>query len=211
MFISLDVRGSRARMGEGQPSLWQQIKTHPIKLLKSWISVSLIGGLVATAFDLGLVIALVQLAHFNPAAAAPLGVTLGATVNFFINKLFAFKDSDGHTGLQLLRFLGGTMLAAGVHAGLVHLLTNKLGLFYVFSKLIADVLVFSVGNLLLLRFFVFPKNRATQSPGTDGSGEGRSLAPAPVAAQVAEKGEGTRPSFSPAPGAEWGSHGRRDE
>ncbi len=46
-----------------------------------------------------------------------------------------------------------------MHAGLVHILTNKLGVFYVFSKLIADVLVFTVVNMFLLRFIVFPKNR----------------------------------------------------
>jgi len=146
-------------MAESARNLWDQIKHHPIRLMRSWMTVSLIGGLVGTVFDLGLVIALVQAAHFNPAAAAPLGVALGATANFFFNKILAFKDSHGHTGTQYLRFIGGTALAAGVHAGLVHLLTNKLGLFYVFSKLIADMLVFTAGNLVLLRFVVFPKNR----------------------------------------------------
>ncbi len=139
--------------------IWAELKTHPIKALKSWISVSLIGSLVGTVFDLAVVITLVQAAHFNAAAAAPCGVLVGATANFFVNKIFSFKDSHGHTGIQLARFLGGTALAAGVHAGLVHILTNKLGVFYVFSKLIADVLVFTVGNLFLLRFVVFPKNR----------------------------------------------------
>jgi putative flippase GtrA len=138
---------------------WAEIKAHPIRAFKSWISVSLIGNLIGTVFDLAVVVTLVQAAHFNPAAAAPCGVTVGATANFFFNKVFAFKDSHGNTGAQLARFLGGTAVAAAVHAGLVHILTNKLGLFYVFSKLIADVLVFTVGNLFLLRFIVFPKNR----------------------------------------------------
>jgi len=153
-------------MTESARTLWDQIKHHPIRLVRSWISVSLIGNLIGTVFDLGVVIALVQEAHFNPAAAAPCGVAVGATANFFVNKRFAFKDSRGHTGAQLARFLGGTALAAAVHAGLVYLLTNKLGIFYVFSKLISDVLVFTVGNMFLLRFVVFPKNRAHAKPET---------------------------------------------
>ena len=146
-------------MAETVRQMWTELRSHPMKALRSWISVSLIGNLVGTIFDLSVVIALVQVAHFNPVAAAPCGVFVGATVNFFINKTFAFKDSHGHTGLQLARFLGGTAVAAAVHAGLVYILTNKLGVFYVISKLIADVLVFTVGNLFLLRFIVFPKNR----------------------------------------------------
>ena len=141
-----------------------QLKHHPIQVVRSWISISLIGNLIGTVFDLAVVITLVQVARFNPAAAAPCGVAVGATANFFVNKVFSFKDSHGHTGTQLARFLGGTALAAGVHAGLVYLLTNKLGVFYVVSKLIADVLVFTVGNLFLLRFVVFPKNRRPAEP-----------------------------------------------
>ena len=146
-------------MAETVRQMWTELRSHPMKALRSWISVSLIGNLVGTVFDLAVVITLVQAAHFNAAVAAPCGVFVGATANFFVNKIFAFKDSHGHTGAQFARFLGGTAIAAAVHAGLVHILTNKLGLFYVFSKLIADVLVFTVGNLFLLRFFVFPKNR----------------------------------------------------
>jgi putative flippase GtrA len=156
-------------MAETAREFWIELKTHPIKLLRSWISVSLIGSMVGTVFDLAIVITLVQVAHFNPAAAAPLGVTVGATVNFFVNKIFSFKDSHGQTWAQLARFLGGTALAAAVHAGLVYLLTNKLGVFYVFSKLIADVLVFTVGNLFLLRFVVFPKNRRRPAGAATGS------------------------------------------
>lgn len=155
-------------MAETVRQIWTELRSHPIKALRSWISVSLIGSMVGTVFDLAVVITLVQAAHFNPALAAPCGVLVGATANFFVNKIFAFKDSHGHTGVQLARFLGGTALAAAVHAGLVHVLTNKLGIFYVFSKLIADVLVFTVGNLFLLRFVVFPKNRHHAEPATGG-------------------------------------------
>jgi putative flippase GtrA len=156
-------------MAETARQIWTDLRSHPIKALRSWISVSLIGSMIGTVFDLAVVITLVQAAHFNAAAAAPCGVFVGATANFFVNKIFAFKDSHGHTGAQLARFLGGTALAAAVHAGLVYLLTNKLGIFYVFSKLIADVMVFTVGNLFLLRFVVFPKNRRHRPKSAKGS------------------------------------------
>src|ERR1700759_4902141 len=109
-------------MPETARHMWDDLRHHPIKLVRSWISVSLAGNLIGTVFDLSVVVTLVQLAHFNAAAAAPLGVLVGATANFFFNKLFAFKDSQGHTGVQLTRFLLGTAVAAAVHAGLVHIL-----------------------------------------------------------------------------------------
>lgn len=127
-------------------------------LVGSWVTVSLVANLVATVFDLGLVIALVQLGHLQPPLAAPLGVALGATVNFTINKVVSFRDVRGHWASQLLRFFGGTAVAATIHMGLMYLLTTKLHVFYVISKLLADVMVFTVGNIVILRFLVFPES-----------------------------------------------------
>jgi len=131
---------------------------------RSWISISLVASFIATFFDLAVVIALVQWRHFNPAAAAPIGVTFGSTVNFGINKIFSFKDSVGHLHYQYMRFLLGTAVAAAIHAGFVYVFTNLLGIHYVISKIAADILVFTVGNLVLLRFVVFPKNLPAECP-----------------------------------------------
>ncbi len=142
--------------------VWADLRRDPKgtiqAFLRSWVSISLAASFIATFFDLAVVIALVQLRHFNAAAAAPLGVVVGATVNFAINKIWSFKDSIGRLHHQYLRFLGGTAIAAAAHAAFVHVFTNLLGVNYVISKIIADLLVFTVGNLVILRLVVFPKN-----------------------------------------------------
>jgi hypothetical protein len=55
-----------------------------------------------------------------------------------------------------------------LHAALVRTLADGMGLPVVFAKLVSDVCVFTFGQLLLLRFFVFPVRRAL-----DGIGGGR--------------------------------------
>jgi putative flippase GtrA len=127
------------------------------RVVGHWAGMSTLFGSFATVFDLGLVILLVQLCHFNAAVAAPIGVFFGSAVNFTMNRLFAFKDSRGHVVYQAMRFFAGTVVAAGVHAGVVYLLTDRLHVHYVISKFAADILVFTGGNLVLYRYLVFPK------------------------------------------------------
>jgi putative flippase GtrA len=147
-----------------RPAPWRRALAHPWRTLtqafRHWAGLSTIFGSVATVFDLGLVILLVQLFHFNPAVAAPIGVFFGSSVNFTLNRLFAFRDSRGHVALQAMRYFAGTLVAASVHAGVVYLLTNRLHLYYVISKFVADILVFTGGNLLLFRYLVFPKTHS---------------------------------------------------
>jgi putative flippase GtrA len=134
---------------------------HPGRTLmtavKHWAGMSTLFGSLSTVFDLGLVIFLVQGFHFNAVVAAPLGVFFGSAVNFTLNRLFAFRDSRGHLFFQAMRFFAGTVVAATVHAGVVYVLTDRWHVYYVISKFVADILVFTVGNLLLYRYLVFPK------------------------------------------------------
>jgi len=127
------------------------------RMVRHWAGLSTLFGSVSTVFDLAVVIALVQLLHYNPAVAAPIGVFVGSAVNFTLNRLFAFRDSRGHVVAQAMRYLLATIIAAAVHAGVVYLLTDRFHVYYVISKFAADILVFTGGNLLLFRYLVFPK------------------------------------------------------
>ena len=63
-----------------------------------------------------------------------------------------------------LKFVLATSASMLIHGQLVVLLRDHAGVPFVVAKMIADIGVFSVGQLLLLRYLVFPKAKppATQ-------------------------------------------------
>jgi hypothetical protein len=66
-------------------------------------------------------------------------------------------------GLKIPTPLGSAAgVAVGVHAPLVGILVDRLDVDLVVAKLMADVLVFSIGQLLLLRYLVFRKSPAVR-------------------------------------------------
>ncbi len=125
----------------------------------TWVSRSLAVGAVATAVDLVVLLAAVRWLRVSNPVGAMLGVTVGSTVAFLGNRSFAFRDSDGPWLPEALRFLAGTGVGMVVHGQLVRVLTDQ-EMPLVLAKLTADVCVFTFGQLLLLRFFVFPARRS---------------------------------------------------
>lgn len=127
------------------------------RLWRSWATRSLAVGGVATALDVLTLLACVKLARLPTPLAAMCGVVVGAVWAFFANRRFAFQDSAGRLGPQALRYGVATGVAMLVHAALVGWLADRVGVPVVLAKLGADVAVFTVGQLLLLRYVVFPK------------------------------------------------------
>jgi len=116
-------------------------------------------GAVATLVDVGVLLAAIRWLHASTAEGAMLGVAVGSTVAFLGNRRFAFRSSARAWAPEALRFLAGTLVGMGVHAMLVRTLADRLGVPVVLAKLVSDVCVFTFGQLLLLRFFVFPARR----------------------------------------------------
>jgi putative flippase GtrA len=136
------------------------VKRNLKRLFDLWATRSLLVGGVATIIDVSCMVTAVEVLHWPRVPAAMLGVAIGATANFLMNRYFAFRDHDGKLAPQAARYALTTGAAMLVHAGFVFVLTNLLGVFYVVSKLIADLIVFSGGHLLLMRFLVFPRAAA---------------------------------------------------
>jgi putative flippase GtrA len=137
------------------------------RVLQSWAARSLQVGALATAIDVCVLLTCVRILKLpNPAGAAA-GVAVGSTVTFFLNRVFAFRDRHSPMGPQALRFALSTLVAMVIHAGLVYLLANRVGIDVVLAKLAADVMVFSVGQLLVLRFLVFHRSPAVRPPPSD--------------------------------------------
>lgn len=127
--------------------------------LRAWAVPSLLVGAVATAVDVAVLLAAIRWLHASSAGGAMLGVAVGSTVAFLGNRTFAFRSSAQAWVPEALRFLAGTTVGMLLHAALVRTLADRVGVPVVLAKLISDVCVFTFGQLLLLRFFVFPARR----------------------------------------------------
>jgi len=127
--------------------------------LRSWVVPSLLVGAVATLLDIGVLLAALRWLHASSAGGAMLGVAVGSTVAFLGNRRFAFRSSARAALPEALRFLAGTLAGMVVHGALVRTLADGAGVPVVLAKLVADLCVFTFGQLLLLRFFVFPVRR----------------------------------------------------
>jgi len=57
-----------------------------------------------------------------------------------------------------VKFIISTLIAMSIHAPLVGILADWLDIQVVIAKLLADVLVFSIGQLLAMRFLIFRKS-----------------------------------------------------
>ncbi|QRK09867.1 hypothetical protein JQX13_07090 [Archangium violaceum] len=115
---------------------------------RSWATRSLAVGGVATVLDILTLLACVKLAGLP----TPVGAGLGP---------------------QVLRYGAATGSAMLVHAVLVGWLADRVGVLVVLAKLAADVAVFTVGQLRLLRYVVFPRSAPRPRPRPPGFSGGR--------------------------------------
>jgi putative flippase GtrA len=127
------------------------------RLSDGWASRSLAVGAVATLVDVCVLLVCVRLLHFANPLGAAVGVTVGSTVAFFGNRIFAFRDAEKEMAPQLIRFAATISVGIAVHASLVHVLADLFAVPVVLAKLIADLAVFGLGQLFLLRYLVFPE------------------------------------------------------
>lgn len=131
--------------------------------LQSWATRSLAVGAVATAVDIGVLLLCVEVFHFPKPAGAMVGVSVGSTLTFFANRHFAFRDHEPEIAPQALKFLLATAGGMVAHAGCVWFFTDRLAVPLVIAKMMADVCVFTFGQLLVLRYVVFPARRPEPS------------------------------------------------
>ncbi len=130
-------------------------------MLNRWATRSLAVGAVAAACDWATAGTLL-FSQVPTRIATMAGATLGATVNYLGNRFFAFQDIDRHSNASLWRYALVIAGLIGVHAQAVVWLMQA-GVPFPGAKLAADLTIFNVGQLLLLRRFVFPPK--VEAPG----------------------------------------------
>lgn len=129
------------------------------RLWESWATRSLAMGAVATALDILVLLLCVKALLLPNPVGAMIGVVAGSIWTFFANRYIAFRDHDPNLAPQAAKFALATFGSMWVHAGAVWLLADRLGLNVVLAKLLADIAIFSVGQLVLLRYVVFPRRK----------------------------------------------------
>jgi putative flippase GtrA len=129
------------------------------RLTQFWAARSLAVGALATALDLSVVLTCVEVFGAPRVPGVALGVSLGASTGFWLNKHFAFKDQSSG-GKQALRY--GLLLCFELllHTSLVTTFIHLAGAHYLAAKLGADFIVFTCVHLLALRYLVFPRPTA---------------------------------------------------
>lgn len=132
--------------------LWARLSTF-------WLARSLAIGAGSVALDLsigGLVLWL-----GGPTRLAALcGTTVSSTITYFANRHLAFRDSTTTFAPSAARF---ALMALGtnlVHAQVVVWLRDDSGIPYAFAKMLADLMVITGPQLLLMRYWVFPRPKS---------------------------------------------------
>ena len=134
------------------------------RVWKFWGSRTLMIGAVSTTLDLctgGLVLWL----GGPTRAAAMAGTTVGSTFSYFANRYFAFQDHEEPVARSGLKYLLMQATLGILHGQVTVLLRDDAGIPYVAAKMMADVMVVTWPQLLLMRYFIFPKRKQNPAEG----------------------------------------------
>jgi putative flippase GtrA len=126
------------------------------QVLKSWVTKSLAVGAAAVALDLVIGTGLIVFFEASPRVAAMSGTVVGGIFTFFANRHFAFSDTGSSMPQSAWRY-GLTTLMLSLAHGQVVVMLQAHQVPFVPAKVAADLLVITFTQLVLLRFFVFPR------------------------------------------------------
>lgn len=129
---------------------------------------SLCIGAVASTVDYS-VLSLLGLVLGVPAAFASFAaLSVGTTVNFALNRRYSFRDNQSGLAGAAARYAAAFGCLMVLHSASVGMLTDRLAVPLLLSKLVSDVTLLLGGQLLLLRYVVFPRNKRRPSPAVAG-------------------------------------------
>lgn len=116
---------------------------------------SLLASSAGTALDYALLTTMSYALGVRTVLATALATTSGATLNFFLNRRYAFGPQRTPVGAQAVRFVLAIGLLLAVHALTVAFLRDRLGVPLLVAKVCCDLVFLVAGQLILLRTVVF--------------------------------------------------------
>lgn len=112
-----------------------------------------IGGMV----DYGIMVFCVEVFHFSVSVAIMIAGSIGAIVNFSINRYWTFKNDSTPVGSQLWKFIIVVLGSIFLKSQGTPLLTEWTGIDYKITRLFVEVIVSLGFNFTLQKFWVFKK------------------------------------------------------
>lgn len=123
-----------------------------MKIAAQFIKYS-IAGIAATATHLAVLAGLAQLLQAPKPMASAIGFCCAIPVNYFVQHRFVFRKTGGHT-IYFMRYLTVTLMLLVANVIIFSILTQILGLFYIFAQIIVIGILF-VLNFIVNRTFTF--------------------------------------------------------
>jgi putative flippase GtrA len=145
---------TRGWIGYGRQSFRALVQ----RVMASWAARSLQVGALATVVDVCVLLVCKKVLKLPTPVGAAIGVAFGSTLAFFLNRAWAFRARGTPVTGQAVKYIISTLIAMSIHAPLVGILADWLDVPVVVAKLAADVVVFSIGQLLAMRFLIFRKS-----------------------------------------------------
>lgn len=105
--------------------------------------------------DFGIYTICYKVFSLSPAFSNVISGSLGAVVNFVINRYWSFNNTSTPLGKQLWKFVIVVIGSILLKSGGIYLLDHQLHLHPLFSKAIVEIIVSLGFNYTLQRFWVF--------------------------------------------------------
>jgi len=131
-----------------------EAQTEKTPLFLSWVR-SQMAALSATGTDFLVTILLTEVFGVWYAWSNATGAFCGAVVSFLICRRWVFNVRRRHWHRQALRYALASGLSLVLNTSGVWLLTENLGISYIFSKMIVATFTGLAINFLMFRYFVF--------------------------------------------------------
>lgn len=109
----------------------------------------------ASALDFGFLVLAVEYFHFWYVAANSLGAALGATTNYMLGRHWSFRAPHESLGPQSVRYGFVSCLSLILNSGCLYLLKERLGMPYLWAKVLSSFVIGLGFNFPMHRNFVF--------------------------------------------------------
>ena len=122
------------------------------EFLKAQLS-AFVGGLT----DFGIYSFCFKVLSFSAPLSNAISGSLGAVVNFVINRYWSFDSKDQPLGSQLWKFVLVVIGSILLKSGGIYLLVDKWGFHFMLGKVIIELIVSLGFNFVLQKYWVFKK------------------------------------------------------